>query len=372
MFIACGAGAYWAGMFHVTTHAFFKALLFLGAGAVIYAMSHNQDMRNYGKLFKYMPITAVTMIVGWLAISGVPGLAGFFSKEAIIGSALASDHGVIGAVEWPHISGWIALGVAFLTAVYMTRLTSLTFFGDKERWREIPAHVHPHGQEDHATAEESPALADDRNGFFFTSDELAARAHEQEHHHELDRSHEPREVPATMWVPLAILAVLSVVSGFLLKDRIEHWLYPTGTALAVPHEPEGIPLMALSIAAAALGLLAGWFFYMKGLPKNQGFDEAKWQGWRRHAQNQFSFDYFATTTAIDGGGEVGRGLWRYVDQNLIDRLVNGVGSIAAGSGGLLKRLHTGYVRLYALVMLAGGVAFVGYFLYVISVSGGPK
>ncbi|MEZ0324667.1 MAG: NADH-quinone oxidoreductase subunit L [Fimbriimonas sp.] len=374
MFIACGAGAYWAGMFHVTTHAFFKALLFLGAGAVIHAMSHNQDMRNYGGLFKYMKITAVCMIAGWLAISGFPFTSGFFSKEAILGSALGTPFANAGGVQWAQVSGWIGLGVAFLTAVYMTRMMSLTFAGKEERWRAIPADVHPHGQELHATAEESPALADDRLGFYYTADEMAVRAEEEEHHHELAAGHEPREVPATMWVPLVILAVLSVVSGFLLKDQLFAWLYPLGNPVTnkIPHEPHGIPLLALSIAAALGGLLAGWFFYSKGLPKNQGWEEGKWQGWRRAAQNQFGFDYLATTTAIDGGGEIGRGLWRYVDQSFLDRVVNGVGAITSETGGFLKRAQTGYVRLYALVMLVGGVAFVGYFLFVISSIGGGK
>jgi len=105
MFVACGAGAYWAGMFHVTTHAFFKALLFLGAGAVIHAMGHNQDMRNYGKLAKYLPITFVTMFIGYLAISGVYGLSGFYSKEAIIGSALANNHAAIQGYQLGQYAG---------------------------------------------------------------------------------------------------------------------------------------------------------------------------------------------------------------------------------------------------------------------------
>ncbi len=374
MFIACGAGAYGAGMFHVTTHAFFKALLFLGAGAVIYAMSHNQDMRNYGNLRKYMPITFLCMIAGWLAISAFPGTSGFFSKEAILGSALATSHGSVNGMQWAQAAGWVGLGVAFLTAVYMTRLTSLTFFGKEERWRMIPAGVHPHGQESHTLAEESPALADDAHGFFYTQEEALNRAGNEEHPHDLEARHEPKEVPPTMWIPLVVLAVLSLAAGFLLKDRLEHWLYPSGSTIlgTVPHVPEGIPLMAISIAAALSGLGAGWYFYRKGLPKNQGLDESKWQGWRRSAQNQFGFDTMATSSAIEGGGEVARGLWKHVDQNFLDRIVNGVGALASGTGDLLKRAQTGYVRLYALVMLIGGLAFVGYFLFVISTIGGVK
>ena len=369
MFIACGAGAYWAGMFHVTTHAFFKALLFLGAGSVIYAMSHNQDIRNYGNLWKYMKITGICMVVGWLAISGFPGLSGFFSKEAILGSALATPYGNIDGVRWAAVAGWIGLGVALLTAVYMTRLTWLTFFGKEERWRSIPAGVHPHGQELHATAEESPALANDPYGFYYPE----ARVQEHDEHHELDREHTPREVPASMWVPLVVLAALSAVAGLLLNGRFEDWLYPAaGRLTTIPHEPHGIPLMPLSIAAALLGLMAGLGFYFKGLPKDQGWDEAKWKGWRRSAREQFGFDSLATTTAIEGGAEVSRGIWKYVDQDLVDGMVNGVGHVAAYTGAALKTLQTGYVRLYALVMLIGGVAFIGYFVYAVSTLGAVR
>ena len=139
MFIGCGAGAYSTGMFHVTTHAFFKALLFLGAGAVIHAMSHEQDMRHYGKLFKYLPVTGATMLVGWASISAfIPFVGGFSSKEAILGSALANSH----AGQLSQIAGWTGLFVAALTAAYMTRMTWLTFFGDKERWRDIAPSAH--------------------------------------------------------------------------------------------------------------------------------------------------------------------------------------------------------------------------------------
>jgi NADH-quinone oxidoreductase subunit L len=309
------------------------------------------------------------MIAGWLAISGVPPLAGFFSKEAIIGSALSGHHGTVDGVQWAVISGWIALGVAFLTAVYMTRLTSLTFFGKEERWRSLPAAAHD-GQEHLAIAEESPALADDRNGFFHAEPVLA----EEPPHHELHAGHEPREVPPSMWIPLVILAVLSVGAGLLLNGKFEHWLYPDGLPILgeVPHEATGVPLMALSIAAALGGLLVGWFFYGKGLPKDQGFDESKWRPWRRGAREQFGFDYVVTTGAIDGGGDVARAMHTYVDRNLIDGIINGLAGFTTGVGGLLKRLQTGYVRLYALVMLIGLVAFIGYFAIVAGTLGGGK
>ncbi|HZH97651.1 MAG TPA: NADH-quinone oxidoreductase subunit L, partial [Fimbriimonadaceae bacterium] len=189
MFLACGVGAYWVGMFHVITHAFFKALLFLGSGAVIHAMAHNQDMRNYGRLFKYLPITFATMFLGYLAISGIPPFAGFFSKEAIIGAALSMDQASIGYYNYGVFAGYAALLVAFLTAMYMTRMTVLTFWSGKERWKLIPAEGHGDhhepalhdSHEAHAVAIEDNAVArvghdhhdhPDTHGFFYSHDEL--------------------------------------------------------------------------------------------------------------------------------------------------------------------------------------------------------
>lgn len=392
MFVGCGAGAYWTGMFHVTTHAFFKALLFLGSGAVIHAMAHNQDMRNYGGLLKYLPKTGWTMIIGWLAIAGVAlpvavgsapaiGFAGFHSKETIIGAALANHHAKLGGVDVSAIAGWTALGVAFLTAMYMTRMTWLTFFGKDERWRALPAAAHEghddhghgahdahdahgaHGHDDHA--HHGP----DEHKFFYTDEELAAQAHEHEHHHDLEPTHTPHEVPPSMWVPLAALAIASIAGGFLLYNNhlFEHWLYPNDLPVLgkVKYHPHGLPLdlLTLSLIAAFGGILAGWLWYRNGLPKSEGWDLSKWNPFRRWAGNQFGYDVAMMNASIEGGRQVGVGMWRGIDAWLIDGIVNGAGKVFAGLGLAIRGIQSGYVRLYALMMLLGGVGLIGWFVY---------
>ncbi|MEQ1822619.1 MAG: NADH-quinone oxidoreductase subunit L [Fimbriimonadaceae bacterium] len=363
MFIGCGAGGYWTGMFHVTTHAFFKALLFLGSGAVIYAMAHNQDMRNYGNLRKYLPITFATMFIGFLAIAGVPGLAGFFSKEAILGYALGNHHAQAGGYNLGVVAGWTGLVVAAMTACYMTRMTWLTFFGP-ERWRAIPEAAHHDHHEEHVEHHAHADHGPDEHGFFMTEDELHAQPHEHEHHHDLDASHAPKEVPPSMYVPLVVLAALSLFGGYLLhnNEMLEKWLYPTGLPVLTELEkhPHGLPLMALSIGAASLGLAIGLFMYWKGLPASEGWDLTKWAPWRRAAANQFGYDDAMVSSAVEGGDQIATALWKRVDVGIVDRIVNGLGGLANGVGRGLSWFQTGQVRGYALMMLAGVALLLGY------------
>ena len=365
MFIACGAGAYWVGMFHVTTHAFFKALLFLGSGAVIHAMAHNQDMRNYGNLKKYLPITFITMMAGYLAIAGIPPLAGFWSKEGILGYALGNNHAYAAGVNFSYIVGWIGLGVALLTAFYMSRMTFMTFFGKEERWRAIPAHAEAHGHhEDHESHGEHAHHTDhgpDKHGFFFTEEEMAAVPHEHEHHHDLDAEHQPKEVPFSMWFPLAVLAVLSIAGGWALNQNhlLEYWLYPPGSAnLNLEAHPQGIPLMALSIGAAVLGILLGLVFYWKGLPVKEGWDESKWSPFRRSARDQFGYDAAMVAAGVDGGRDLSVAMWRGADAKVVDGAVNGAGWSAGWLGSTLGKLQNGFIRQYALIMLIGVVGLL--------------
>ncbi|RYG34314.1 NADH-quinone oxidoreductase subunit L [bacterium] len=338
MFLGCGAGAYWSGMFHVTTHAFFKALLFLGAGAVIHAMAHDQDMRNYGNLRKYLPITFGTMVIAWLAISGVPPLSGFYSKEAILGAAFSGS-----SVQ--RLAGAVGLFTAFLTALYMTRMMWLTFFGKDERWRLLSAHP-PHG-DDH---------------------EVAHMEDEDPHHHGLASDHKPHEVPASMWVPLVVLAALSLGGGWFLEHnhRLKHWLEPVVPNQAVAENPM---LLWGSIAAALAGVVLGILYYQKGLPKSEGFEESNWAKRRLWARDQFGYDNTVTTGAVLGGGDVARVLANQIDQGLIDGAIAGTGGIATRAGGALRGLQNGFIRLYALMMLVGGVAFVAWFIIAISRGG---
>lgn len=394
MFIAVGSGAYWAGMFHVTTHAFFKALLFLGAGAVIHAMAHNQDMRNYGNLKKYLPITSATMFIGWLAIAAIAlpvvwqGFAGWYSKEAILGGALAGKHAVAGGINFGVIAGWTGLGVALLTSVYMTRLTALTFLGKEERWRSLPEVAHH--DEHHAVAENSalthesevhvdaPVVAEshpadlvaDPHGFFYAE----APHEEHEHHHDLSPDHRPKEVPPSMWLPLVVLAALSLFGGFFLaRDHVfEHWLYPTGLTVLkdVEAHPHDIPLEWLSFGAAILGVAFGLWAYRKGLPADQGLDESKWSRLRIFQRDQFAYDRNLTIAGVEGGGDLARGIWRWVDVGLVDGAVNGLGWLADTIGKGLRLVQTGYVRTYALAMLLGVVGILGFFLLAMNVFGG--
>lgn len=325
MFVACGAGAYWVGIFHVTTHAFFKALLFLGSGAVIHAMSHEQDMRNYGNLQKYIKITFITMMIGYLAISGVPLLSGFFSKEAVIGAALASEHAMLGGVNTGVIAGFICLFTALLTATYMTRLMWLTFFGKQERWRELESHNAGH-DDDH------------------------------DHHH-LDSHHTPKEVYPSMWIPLVVLAVLSAGGGYLLNKGhvFENFLESStvGTLGKASLHPEGINLVMLSVGAALVGIVIGIAMYAKGLPKTEGFDESKWSSLRLAMRNQFGYDQVTTATAIDGGRELANVLDQTVDKGLLDGSGAAVKNSSHWLSDALRSAQNGAVRLYALGMLGG-------------------
>ncbi|CAN5427691.1 NADH-quinone oxidoreductase subunit L [soil metagenome] len=339
MFLGCGAGAYWTGMFHVTTHAFFKALLFLGAGAVIHAMAHDQDMRNYGNLRKYLPITFGTMVIAWLAIAGVPLFSGYFSKDAILGAAYNNG----GTIQ--RIAGGVGLFTAFLTALYMTRMMSLTFFGREERWRNLPAHA-PEG--------------DDHEG---------AHIDDESAHHGLTPDHKPHEVPFSMSVPLIVLAVLSLGGGFLLSrnEMLQKWLEPV-SASTVPVENHTVTLFAG--AAAIIGIVLGILFYAKGLPSDQGNEEGNWKHWRIWQRDQFGYDSAITGGAVLGGGDVARTLANQVDGGLIDGAFVGAGGLAVRAGGVLRGLQTGLIRLYALMMLVGGVAFIAWFIVALSRGGG--
>jgi NADH-quinone oxidoreductase subunit L len=358
MFLACGAGNYSAGMFHVTTHAFFKALLFLGAGTVIHAMAHNQDMRNYGNLRKYLPITFYTMMVGYLAIAGFPLLSGFYSKDEILKAAIGSPESVV------RIAGFAGLFTAFLTALYMGRLTFLTFFGD-ERWRTAPTEALQPAHHEAPEPAVPPAPNEDPNGFFFTDAELAARAtnaeSDHEHHESLGPGFTPHEVPGSMAFPLVILAILSAGAGFLLNGPFEKWLYPDGITPEVQFA--AVPwVMWASIGAALLGIGIGYAVYASGLPPDQGWDLAKWNPFRKAAGAQFYFDHAVSEV----GGEAGRLTGRVMngaDRGLVEGTVDAVGFVAEGFGLVLRKLQSGFVRAYALLMLLGVLALVGYLIY---------
>ncbi len=341
MFLACGVGAFSAGIFHVMTHAFFKALLFLGAGSVIHGMHHEQDIRKMGGLKKYMPWTFGTMFVGWLAISGIPLFSGFFSKDEILWQVWSSNSLPPGLNKtlW-----FLAAATAMLTAVYMTRLMVLTFWG-KERFKV--AHGDDHGK------------------------------HKADPH-----AIHPHESPAVMWVPLVVLAVLSLVGGYVGvsaawggSNHIEHFLAPvlakaapvaeaahgavTATALHATEEAhhdvttERI-FTGISVVVAFLGIFLGWqMFTAKPLRKMP-----------RLLENKYYVDEFydaAIVTPIQG---VSRNfLWRILDVQIIDGAINGIARLFGETGSAMRFLQTGFARSYAAIMLVGAIVLILYFTF---------
>lgn len=332
MFLGCGVGAFASGMFHVTTHAFFKALLFLGSGSVILAMHHEQDMRRMGGLAKYLPVTYWTMLAGWLAISGIPPLAGFFSKDEILASTFGT-HALpvsVGQILWA-----VGLVTALLTAFYMTRLMGLTFWGEP-RW---------------ATAHGTHYGKDDVHG----------------HHGE------PKESPPSMTVPLMILAVLSVVGGFIggfaplhIPNRFEAFLEPSAGLKvlgedALGHLPVSVEWMLVwaSVAAAVLGIWFGWMRYRAGLPES----ERELAGVRKVLYNQYYYDWLMVKgIGLWLGGKIANWMWQFMDVRIIDGFVNGIAGFTGWVGNSLRRVQTGYVRNYAFTILVGAIVLLIWLL----------
>ncbi|MCP4435382.1 MAG: NADH-quinone oxidoreductase subunit L [Actinomycetia bacterium] len=348
MFLAIGSGAFVAGTFHMVTHAFFKALLFLGSGAVIVSMAHEQDMRRYGQLRKYLPITSATFIVGWLAIAGVPPFSGFWSKDEIL--AAAYDSGSLGAVKWA-----IGVAVALLTAFYMTRLVIMTFFGGTENWREPEPALTP--EEMHEEYEDAPAtaaaIASDTEGDHGDS------SHGDGDHggHHLTPEHEPREPAWTMTVPLLVLAVFATVSGLLNLPFgnsfhvLEDWLDP---ALSYDHAKlPGLTIVILALVAIAVAFVGIWF---------------AWRVYQRHKVDPSKIEQPAFEEAlyidaayaevVGGPGEAAFQGVADFDSEVVDGGVNGVGRLALLSGRAMRGLQSGFVRAYALAIAGGTVALL--------------
>jgi NADH-quinone oxidoreductase subunit L len=313
MFMGVGVGAYWTGVFHLFTHAFFKALLFLGAGAIIHAMHHEEDMSKYGGLKKYLPVTFTVMLIACLAISGVPPFAGFFSKDAILAATWNTGNPFV------YVIGLLTAG---MTAFYMFRLLFLTFFGEA---RSVFGH-HDH---------EGPALADP-------------------HRH----THTPKEGPWTMVLPLVVLAIGSVVVGFLGLPGVwggsafEVWLAPALPKLQTPEmgATTEFALMALSIIAGGLGILIAWLRYGT---RAVSFEPARNILWG-FAANKWCWDHFYRAVIVNPLIFLSRwGLWKTIDNLFIDGIVNGVPRAYYGLSGVIRYAQTGVARFYAYAMLVG-------------------
>ncbi|NLA36743.1 MAG: NADH-quinone oxidoreductase subunit L [Actinobacteria bacterium] len=344
MFLAIGTQTYVAGIFHMVTHAFFKALLFLGAGAVIHSMAHEQDMRKYGNLRKYLPITFVTFFIGWLAIAGVPPMSGFWSKDEVLAGSFNS--GPAGPVLWG-----LGLVVAGLTAFYMTRQLIMVFFG-KEQWREEAADPALEAAED-ADVEDAPAV-------------LASADHGDDHddhphddHHGLTPDYTPHESPWTMLAPLVVLAGLSAIAGLMnlpFSDKfkvLEHWLRPV--IVYEHHLPSAPVLWGLAsgaVTTAAVGIFLGWTVYSR-----RRFDAAKIE--KPVLANAWYIDD-AYAKVIGGPGEAGFQGVADVDANIVDGAVNGVAAGTAGLGEKLRGVQTGFVRSYAVGISIGAAALLAF------------
>jgi NADH-quinone oxidoreductase subunit L len=345
MFLAMGVGAYSAGIFHLYTHAFFKALLFLGSGAVIHALAGEQDLRRMGGLKDDLPITYWTFLIGALAIAGVPGLAGFFSKDEILYRTFASGHVLL----------WIVgLMTSLLTAIYMFRLVLLAFHGPRA------AHPEPLNPEpaNRGAAVEHPAPAPQPIAPLHPALHGGARLH---------------DAPPAMALALIVLAAGSVLAGYLGfpptlggGNWFERFLEPSfgihAADDAAGHGPEGL-LMLVSTAVAVAGIgIAVYFFLENRAAADRVARRAA--GAHRLLENKYYVDEVYDAAIVQPIRIASEdGLWRVVDVRIIDGAVNGVGETITGSSDLIRRVQTGSVRTYAASLLLGVVFILGYYLW---------
>jgi NADH-quinone oxidoreductase subunit L len=343
MFLAVGSGAFVAAIFHMVTHAFFKALMFLGSGSVIHGMHHEQDMRKMGALRSVMPVTAATFIVGWLAIAGVPPFAGFWSKDEILLFTLAENGPVL------YVLGLVT---AVLTAFYMTRQVIMVFFGEA-RWGS------------HANEAEAAQLDDDRAHGDDHGDD--------DHAHDTHGAHgefKPHESPPIMLLPLVVLAVLAIFGGMLQlpsfgfipenwQHKLEHWLHPVvrfGEAEineTGAYDAKGL-LALLAVACALAGIAAAIAIYSRKV-REPIEPQILADGWRYDS----SIAWF-----MGGPGRKAFEAVAWFDKNVVDGVVNGAAKAVALTAGQVRKGQTGNVRNYAAVLGVGVVLLLAWFVIV--------
>ncbi len=347
MFFAAGAGAYGAAMFHLFTHAFFKALLFLGAGSVIHAMHHEQDMRYYGNLRKSIPITYWAMMLGTLAITGVgiagvAGFAGFYSKDGILEAAFASGGGGV-------IAFWVGIFVAFLTSFYSWRLVFLTFYG-KPRWaasEHIQHAVHDaHGHDNHA---------------------------HDDHHHDAHgdgtAGYHPHESPITMLIPLVVLSIGAVFAGIAFhhpfiypEEGLAFWNGSIAFDAHLMHAAHEVPLWVkwTPFTVMAIGLFLAWNSYIRNTTLPARF-VAQFKLLHQFLYNKWYFDELYNIVFVKSAFAIGRFFWKRGDEQTIDRFgPDGAAALVQGGTRLAVRLQSGYVYGYAFVMLLGLVGLASW------------
>ncbi len=340
MTVALGASAYSVAIFHLMTHAFFKALLFLGAGSVIMGMHHDQDIRNMGNLKKYMPVTWITSLIGSLALIGTPFLSGFYSKDSIIEAAQASTIAGSGFAYFAVLVG------VFVTAFYSFRMYFLVFHG-AEKWRAVKHDCH----------------------------------HDDHHHHGLMPADEPHEPGWVIKLPLILLAIPSVFIGYIaiepmlygdfFKDVIwvdsaahpamheltHHWhsVFHTSAGMALHG------LMSLPFMLAASGVALAWFFYMKR-PDIPAKIQTKFSTINHILENKYGFDTFNERVFAAGSRFIGNKLWQIGDVSIIDgAMVNGTANLIGKLSAVVRKLQTGLIYHYAFAMIIGVFLMLTFF-----------
>ena len=380
MTVALGASAYSVAIFHLMTHAFFKALLFLGAGSVIMGMHHDQDIRNMGNLKKYMPVTWITSLIGSLALIGTPLFSGFYSKDSIIEAAKASTITGSGFAYFAVLAG------VFVTAFYSFRLYFLVFHGD-EKWRQVKHDV------EHRTNHAAKAVAkhdehhieahgnDDHNSH--TSDIHVVSHDDHAHHHGLGPKDDPHEPGWVIKLPLILLAIPSLFIGYFAIEPmlygdffkgvifVDSAAHPAMHALThewheVVHSAAGMALhglMSLPFLLAFSGVALAWFFYMKR-PDIPAKIQIKFSLINQVLENKYGFDSFNERVFAAGSRFIGNKLWQIGDVKIIDgTMVNGTASLIVKLSGVVRKLQTGLIYHYAFAMIIGVFFMLSFYSF---------
>lgn len=346
MTVALGASAYSVAIFHLMTHAFFKALLFLAAGSVIMGMHHDQDIRNMGNLKKYMPVTWITSLIGSLALIGTPFLSGFYSKDSIIEAAKFSTIPGSGFAYFAVLAG------VFVTAFYSFRMYFLVFHG-KEKWREVKHHDahHDDAHDDH------------------------------DHHHGLSPTDDPHEPGWVVKLPLILLAIPSLLIGYVAIEPMLYGEFFKGVIFvnseahpamhelthhwhSIFHSAAGMAihgLMTVPFALAASGVLVAWFFYMKR-PDIPAAIQKRFALINTILENKYGFDSFNDRFFAAGSRFIGNKLWQIGDVKLIDgAMVNGTANLIGKLSTVVRKLQSGLIYHYAFAMIIGVFLMLTFF-----------
>jgi len=367
MTVALGASAYSVAVFHLMTHAFFKALLFLAAGSVIIGMHHDQDIRNMGGLRKYMPITWITSLLGSLALIGTPLFSGFYSKDSIIEAVHATHIWGSGFANFAVLAG------VFVTAFYSFRMYFLVFhgeerFGKEHAYHDDHDHDHAHAKADHH---------DDHAHDDHAHDDHAHDDHAHDEHHGLAPGQKPHESPWVVTLPLILLAIPSVLIGYFAIEPMLHGDFFKNVIFVDPKHGGMAELSELFHGAAAMaihglqtapfwlalaGVVASYYCYMIN-PRVPAWFYAKFRAIHTLLENKYYMDKFNDFFWAGGARLLGGGLSKVGDKTLIDGLiVNGSAKAVGWFSSVIRTLQTGYIYHYAFVMILGVLGFLIYFL----------